>query len=107
MRHLVNLVSDRGDEKFTTDIAVADIFVSVYDDRKISHKKHRVSHRSKLIESIGGPGWIRTSGLPLRRRTLYPTELRDRTEQERKKPDREGGLKKCSHIFSPPSRSGF
>src|SRR5690606_16305211 len=26
----------------------------------------------------GGPGWIRTSGLPLRRRTLYPTELRDR-----------------------------
>src|SRR5690606_23649301 len=29
-------------------------------------------------KSDGGPGWIRTSGLPLRRRTLYPTELRDR-----------------------------
>ena len=24
----------------------------------------------------GTPGWIRTSGLPLRRRPLYPTELR-------------------------------
>jgi hypothetical protein len=26
----------------------------------------------------GAPGWIRTSGLSLRRRTLYPTELRER-----------------------------
>ena len=25
----------------------------------------------------GDPGWIRTSDLSLRRRTLYPTELRD------------------------------
>ena len=45
-------------------------------------KGHRISAMPYDFEFhldfIGGPGWIRTSGLPLRRRTLYPTELRDR-----------------------------
>lgn len=29
---------------------------------------------------IGAPDWIRTSGLPGRSRTLYPTELRTRID---------------------------
>ncbi len=31
-----------------------------------------------MAMTLGAPGWIRTSGLSLRRRTLYPTELRER-----------------------------
>lgn len=29
------------------------------------------------FDSNGAPEWIRTTGLSLRRRTLYPTELRE------------------------------
>ena len=35
-------------------------------------------NRRKQLESLrrrGAPNWIRTSGLPLRRRSLYPAEL--------------------------------
>ena len=32
------------------------------------------------FNSYGVPGWIRTSGLSLRRRTLYPAELREHTK---------------------------
>ena len=34
----------------------------------------------QVIDFNGAPGWIRTSGLSLRRRTLYPTELRERVD---------------------------
>ena len=37
-----------------------------------------MSHQSKLLflyGLIGAPMWIRTTGLPLRRGTLYPAEL--------------------------------
>ena len=45
-------------------------------------KGHTIKTKSKKGPGIcqalfsGTPGWIRTSGLPLRRRPLYPTELR-------------------------------
>ena len=35
----------------------------------------RTKWRSKKRDGV--PGWIRTSGLSLRRRTLYPAELRE------------------------------
>jgi hypothetical protein len=40
---------------------------------------------SQLLINIGAPGWIRTSGLSLRRRTLYPTELREPEKGKSKK----------------------
>ena len=43
---------------------------------KISNKKIR--HFSAMAESV--PERIRTSDLPLRRRSLYPTELRKHTQ---------------------------
>jgi hypothetical protein len=33
--------------------------------------------RRLAVNKNGAPGWIRTTGLSLRRRTLYPTELRE------------------------------
>jgi hypothetical protein len=41
-------------------------------------KKSRSMSGGGGVVRIGAPGWIRTSGLSLRRRTLYPTELRER-----------------------------
>ena len=38
------------------------------------------SQRKLTLNKHGDPGWIRTSDLSLRRRTLYPTELRDHAE---------------------------
>lgn len=39
--------------------------------------KTAVNHQKRLTAVIfGTPGWVRTSGLSLRRRPLYPTELR-------------------------------
>ena len=45
---------------------------------------------TKVNYSNGAPGWILTTDLPLRRRTLYTAELRERQKQ-----------------FSCRSRSGF
>ena len=39
------------------------------------NKKQKRTWLCQVLFS-GTPGWIRTSGLPLRRRPLYPTELR-------------------------------
>jgi hypothetical protein len=33
--------------------------------------------RNIVLKSCGAPGWTLTSDLPLRRRTLYTTELRE------------------------------
>lgn len=45
-------------------------------------REHQKGQKTKALAArafdrkSGTPGWIRTSGLPLRRRPLYPTELR-------------------------------
>ena len=38
-------------------------------------KKTKALAARAFDRKSGTPGWIRTSGLPLRRRPLYPTEL--------------------------------
>ena len=39
-------------------------------------KQHKKAHRESLLNGLyGAPYWIRTSGLTLRRRALYPAEL--------------------------------
>ena len=43
--------------------------------RKFIFDNQNAGNRISL--EFGDPGWIRTSDLSLRRRTLYPTELRD------------------------------
>jgi hypothetical protein len=44
------------------------------DNQRPIARRTDVNH---TVINTGDPGWIRTSDLPLRRRTLYPTELRD------------------------------
>ncbi len=41
------------------------------------NKYGQTPKRFNGAENIGAPEWIRTTGLSLRRRTLYPTELRE------------------------------
>ncbi len=44
---------------------------SIYEE--LRHKK--ISHSTKEVTETGLPDWSRTNGIPLRRRTLYPTEV--------------------------------
>ena len=45
--------------------------------------KNRCKPSKKRLTAVifGTPGWVRTSGLSLRRRPLYPTELRGRIQK--------------------------
>lgn len=58
-------------------------FVTHYVTNQNPYKKDRYAKTQRSF--CGAPDWIRTSGLPGRSRTLYPTELRTHIYENRPK----------------------